>query len=301
MKPRLSISFSGGRTSAVMTKLLLGKHASSHEISVCFANTGQEHEATLDFVNQCDEKLGFGTVWLEAVVNPEKGKGVTHRVVNYKTASRDGRPFRDYIAKYGIPNMGSPQCTTRLKENVLDSYRKSCGWKPRTYDTAIGIRADEADRVSVRAAEQRFIYPLVELGYTKEQVIDEVRSWGFDLAIPEHYGNCVWCWKKSYRKLMTLAVEAPHVFDFPRQMETEFQYFKCNPAVTSPDGRRLFFRKFKSVEDIFADASKPFERFTDKHHIPYNEDLDFGVGCGESCEIGSDERFGTDAETEDWV
>lgn len=300
LKPRIAISFSGGRTSAVMTKLLLERYADTHQLLVTFANTGQEHPATLDFVRLCDERLGFGTVWLEAVVSMEKGEGVRHRVVDFHTASRDGRPFRDYIAKYGIPNMGSPQCTTRLKENVLDSYRRSVGWKTKQYDTAIGIRADEASRVSARAAEARFIYPLVELGYTKERVIEEVRTWGFDLTIPEHYGNCTWCWKKSYRKLLTLAVETPHVFDFPRAMEMEFQHFKCNPAVTSPDGRRLFFRKHKSVDDIFEDAKKPFQLFTDKHHIEYDENLDFGVGCGESCEIGSDERYGVQIEEEDF-
>ena len=298
-RPRIAISFSGGRTSAVMTKLLIEKYSATHELLVTFANTGQEHSATLDFVKQCDERLGFSTVWLEAVVDPEKGKGVRHKVVDYHTASRDGRPFRDYIAKYGIPNMGSPQCTTRLKENVLDSYRRSIGWATGKYDTAIGIRADEESRVSARAAEARFIYPLVGLGYTKQQVIEEVRTWGFDLTIPEHYGNCTWCWKKSYRKLLTIAKERPEFFDFPRKMEDEFGHFKVTPATTSPDGRRLFFRKHKSVADIFEDVEKPFEPFTDKHHIEYDENLDFGVGCGESCEIGSDERYGVDVADED--
>jgi hypothetical protein len=281
-----------------MTKLLLEKHADTHELLVTFANTGQEHPATLDFIRLCDERLGFGTVWLEAVVNPEKGEGIRHRVVDYHTASRDGRPFRDYIAKYGIPNMGSPVCTARLKEDVMRSYLRTSNWGAGTYDSAIGIRADEASRVSARAAEARFIYPLVELGYTKERVIAEVRTWGFDLTIPEHYGNCTWCWKKSYRKLLTIAREAPGFFDFPRRMEREFGRLKVTPATTSPDGRRLFFRKHKSVDDIFEDAKQPFTPFTDKHHIEYDESLDFGVGCGESCEIGSDERYGVEIEDE---
>jgi hypothetical protein len=304
MKPKIAVSFSGGRTSAVMTKLILEKYADTHELLVTFANTGQEHPATLDFIKLCDERLGFGTVWLEAVVNPEKGEGIRHRVVDYRTASRDGRPFHDYIAKYGIPNMGSPQCTARLKEDVMKSFLRSRGWASGTYDYSIGIRADEASRVSARAAEARFIYPLVDLGYTKERVIAEVRTWGFDLTIPEHYGNCTWCWKKSYRKLLTIAKEAPEFLDFPRKMEEEFGRFKVTPATTSPDGRRLFFRKHKSVADIFEDAEKPFVPFTDKHHIEYDENLDFGVGCGESCEIGSDERYGVEIEEEsndDWI
>lgn len=132
LKPRISISFSGGRTSSVMTELVLKEFGSTHQIVVLFANTGQEHPATLDFVRECDARLGFGTVWLEAEVSVEKGKGVRHRVVSYETASRDGRPFRDCIAKYGIPNMGSPQCTTRLKENVMTSYLRQIGWGGRS-------------------------------------------------------------------------------------------------------------------------------------------------------------------------
>ena len=44
-----------------------------------------------------------------------------------------------------------------------------------------------------------------------------------------------------------------------------------------------------------------FEEFTDKHHIPYDERFDFGVGCGESCEIGSDERYGVEVADEEEI
>ena len=293
----LAISFSGGRTSAVMTNLILKKRG-HHNTVVTFANTGCEHPKTLEFVHQCDQRLGFKTVWLEAVVSPEKGEGIRHKVVDFQTASRDGKPFREYIAKYGIPNMGSPVCTARLKEDVMKSYLRR-ELKMTAYYSAIGIRADEADRQSIRAAEARFIYPLVELGYTKEKVIEEVRSWGFDLTIPEHYGNCVWCWKKSWRKLLTVAQERPEFLDFPLQMEKEFQNFKVTPATQSPDGKRLFFRKHREVADILTEAiTGGFEPFSDKHHIEYDEALDFGVGCSSGCEIGSDERFGIDVEEE---
>jgi len=40
-KPRLAISFSGGRTSAVMTKLCVDKFSNTHDIEITFAHTGQ--------------------------------------------------------------------------------------------------------------------------------------------------------------------------------------------------------------------------------------------------------------------
>lgn len=300
-KPRLAIAFSGGRTSAVMTKTLVEKYRNTHEICITFANTGQEHEATLEFVDRCDKYFQLGVVWLEAEVGREKGKGVSHRVVSFETASRDGNPFRNVISKYGIPNMGNPMCTGRLKENPMTSYYRSLGWSPRTFDTAIGIRADEAHRMSPRMYEDRFIYPLVEEGWTKEKVIQEVRSWPFDLEIPgEHYGNCTWCWKKSLRKLMTLAKDSPEVFDFPLQMDKEFGCFKVTEATKSPDGRRKFFRGHLSTEDILKKArTESFVPFTDSYAVKEDDPLDYGVGCGESCEIGSDERMGSKTDLDD--
>lgn len=102
------------------------------------------------------------------------------------------------------------------------------------------------------------------------------------------------CWKKSFRKLATISSEAPERFDFTREMEATYSGFKVTPATASPEGRRLFFRGHKTVDDIFALAHKPgFEPFVDGWVAdPENtHPLDYGVGCGESCEVGADDRF----------
>jgi len=285
---RIAISFSGGRTSAVMTKMLVEKLRPTHEITVNFANTGCEHLKTLEFVDKCDKAFGFNCVWLEAVIDPRKGEGVRHKIVNFETASRDGKPFEDFIAKYGIPNMTTPQCTTRLKENVMDSYRHGeLGWARRQYDTAVGIRADEAHRARKDAAKERFIYPLLESGWTKDMVVSEVRSWGFDLEIPEQLGNCTWCWKKSNRKLLTLAKENPEVFEFPLRMEDKYSGFKCDSAAVGPDGKRNFFRGHRSALDLLELSKMPFEAFEDKYSNVFDPVYDLASGCGmSSCEVG---------------
>ena len=82
---RLIVSFSGGRTSAYMTKRILDTWRDKYtDIVVLFANTGQEHEKTLEFVRNCDTKFGFNTVWLEAIINGN-GKGSTHKIVTFET------------------------------------------------------------------------------------------------------------------------------------------------------------------------------------------------------------------------
>ncbi len=289
MKPRLAISFSGGRSSAVMTRMCFWKYGDTHDIVVTFANTGCEHPGTLNFVRDCDQDFKFGTVWMEAEVTHGERIGIRPKIVTYETASRKGEPFEDYIKKYGIPSKSHPQCTSRLKTDPMEYYLEHVvGWHHSSYQTAIGIRADEMDRVSPSKDAQRLIYPLVDAGIRKEHVKAECAKWAHDLKIPgEHYGNCVWCWKKTKRKLMTHAVNEPAVFDFPFMMEQKYGTLKAE----NDKGRRNFFRGGTCVQDIFNEASRPFLHFQENmQQTLWDEDLDVGEGCGESCEIRTDER-----------
>jgi hypothetical protein len=273
-----------------MVKLCIKMFGATHDIIICFANTGCEHENTLKFVHDCEKHFGWNIVWVEAVVNPEKGKGVRHKVVDYETASRYGEPFEAVIAKYGIPNNFSPHCTRDTKEAPITSYLRSVGWTKGSYDTAIGIRADEMDRMNLDK-KKRFKYPLANAGWTKEDVKRECASWPFDLELEgEHYGNCVWCWKKSLRKLMTLAKESPEVFDFPMAMEAK--HGMTNERTETP---RTFFRENRSTVDILELAKTlNFDPYRDIDQTEmfsmasYDVFLDTGSACGESCEIGAD-------------
>ena len=234
---RLAISFSGGRSSAVMTRLAVQQYSATHDIVVTFANTGAEHPRTLDFVHDFEQNTGINVVWIEAEVNPEQGQGTRARVVTYETASRDGRPFEDVVAKYGVPGPGLPQCTSRLKLEPMQAYlRYDLEWTANSYQTAIGLRADEMDRINYRGlVSGQLIYPLIDAGITKGQVIAAMAREPWDLDLPgEHYGNCVTCWKKSDRKLYTIAQDDRSWFDlrgyyFKGLASTDFQ--KHQPLV----------------------------------------------------------------------
>ncbi len=149
----LVISFSGGRTSGYLTKRLLEEKNKWKDVIVIFANTGQEHEKTLEFINNCDKKFGFNTVWIEAIAHPGERKTSTAKIVDYKTASRDGRPFEDIIAKYGIPWSKAGHCTRELKEQPIKNYLRELGLDKTNRVMAIGIRADESHRKSKVAEE----------------------------------------------------------------------------------------------------------------------------------------------------
>lgn len=114
-----------------------------------FANTGMENEETLEFLDKCDRECNLNIIWLEAVVH-EHGKGNTYRITNFKDAYRIHQykdplhPFHAHVKKNGIPNATYPQCSDRLKEQVIESYKKTNGLKG--VKQALGFRTDESNR-----------------------------------------------------------------------------------------------------------------------------------------------------------
>ena len=51
---------------------------------------------------------------------------------------------------------------------------------------------------------------------------------------------------------------------------------------------RIFFRENNSTETLFAKAAAGFTPFEDDKFIPFDDELDVGGACGDSCEIYSD-------------
>lgn len=279
---RLFVSFSGGETSGYMTYQILN-HWHSHwdEVLVGFANTGQENEATLYFVHKCDQEFGFKTVWIEADVKHGVREATGHKVVSYGTANRNGIPFEEVIKKYGIPNSKFPHCTRELKLNPIKSYLRSIGWDD--YDTAIGIRADEANR---RAGDQfaaRLKYPLMDTYPTTKADIN--RWWAaqpFRLELLGYQGNCMWCWKKSLRKLLAIMEESPDKFDFPEEMEKLYGLVGPEFKKTiEPGYRRVFFRGNRSTMDL-RELRRSMDFVGRQPSLFMDEEPD---GCIESCEV----------------
>jgi hypothetical protein len=273
MKPQYQISFSGGRTSAYMTKLLLDNWSDRYEFIVTFANTGLEHPKTLEFVHNCDKHFGFNTVWLEAVVH-EGRVACTHKVVDYASASRNGAPFEEVIKKYGIPNIAFSYCTRELKVNPMNSYLRSLGLDYRTIPTAIGIREDEKRRVSKSAEAKNIEYPLIDVWPTdKAEILDWWAEQAFDLGIDEFEGNCQGCYKKSIKKQFMQIERDASIFDFHRRMEAQYRTLRM------PIGERVFFRKNMDTVALF----KLYEENKDTPMRDARADED--GGCSESCEV----------------
>jgi hypothetical protein len=277
-KDNLLVSFSGGRTSAYMTWRILRDHSNDYNIAVVFSNTGKEREETLKFVDRCDKELGFNVIWVESLVHYNCRKSSTHKIVSFETAARNGQPFEDIIKKYGIPNQSFPHCTRELKTNPIHSYIKN-DLKWADYKTAIGIRADEIDRINPdNVKNKNYWYPLADWGITRLFVEE---FWGsdntsFDLELLPHQGNCDFCWKKVLSKLIKIYEENPSVINWWQDMEDKYGTFippTRNPLKVEPPF--VFGRQNKSIKEIIRLAKT-------KISISQIDISEFG--CSESCE-----------------
>lgn len=282
-RDKLLVSFSGGRTSGYMTHRILREVSPDVDVRIVFANTGQEDNRTLEFVRDCEKVFGWDITWVEASVNPEKRRGTSHKLVKFETASRKGEPFEDVISKYGLPNQSMPHCTRELKLQPIRSLCKSWGWKKKDYHSAVGIRADEIDRMSAYAEREGLVYPLVSWGVKKGDVLDWWRQQNFDLYVPEHRGNCLWCWKKSFKKLVQVYREDESIFDFPKRMES--RYYMTGALATKSGRPQVMFRGNRSAKDVI--------RMAETGHVGF-EDPNYVEDCAESCEVFSDTSLGVD-------
>jgi hypothetical protein len=129
------------------------------------------------------------------------------------------------------------------------------------------------------------IYPLISLKHTtKDDVLSFFKDNNFDLELNELYGNCVVCFKKSERHLMTIAKKRPKAFEMMKKIEKEFGHIDAKEN----DPFKLY-RGNKSALDIIATSKYPFKEF-DSERKELQTGFDFDISpldkldsCGDSC------------------
>jgi 3'-phosphoadenosine 5'-phosphosulfate sulfotransferase (PAPS reductase)/FAD synthetase len=214
----VQVSFSGGRSSAMMAKIMLDNYQKERLIFT-FANTGKEMPETLDFVHECDVRWGLGVVWIEYGI--DKG----YKVVSYETASRNGEPFEALITKRNyLPNQQTRFCTSDLKVKPMKRYLVAQGYKH--WSAALGIRKDEPNRYFKLKNQNKkerwdYIFPLWEFGITKTDVANFWKQQGFDLAINSQLGNCDFCFLKGMGKKLSQARLMPERLQWWIDMEAK--------------------------------------------------------------------------------
>jgi len=215
-----SISFSGGRTSAYMLKMILDAHDGvlPKEAIVCFANTGKEEEATLKFVNDCSVNWNVPIHWLEYQDHDEPA--LRYKEVTYETAARNGEPFEALIRKRQyLPNPVTRYCTAILKIRTMASFLVQTGlfenWTKSEIENEsswMGLRYDEARRATKIADKRRI--PLFTAKVTIKNISEFWAKQSFNLELPTYNGrtlagNCDLCFLKPANQVATLIAEKP--------------------------------------------------------------------------------------------
>jgi hypothetical protein len=131
---------------------------------------------------------------------------------------------------------------------------KSIGWND--YETAIGVRVDEFDRVSKDHIKNKLIYPLVTMKPTTKQ---EISNWwknqNFRVNLKSYQTNCRTCWKKSDVVLAQIYNENPDYFEFNRKMENKYGKDKY-----------CFFRNGRTTEQLINDLILINKKPRDTHY-----------------------------------
>lgn len=276
----LFISFSGGRTSAYMLIKILDEIKAKNPVFdmlhsdplIAFANTGLEHPKTLDFVKKVSkyvlENYGLKVYFLEAGgVVEEAGKKYRTKLElrreDFASMSRRGQPAFNAVDEYGAFGMAAPHCTREMKLAPLNEFASYAG---KNTIQAIGIRADEAGRVKL---EPKKWYPLAtEWPTTKEMVLEFWKEMPFDLDIEERHGNCLFCFKKGWNKLVKNAQEFPQELDL---MEAIYKRgCQTNKKQNKPD--IPYFRQHRTFDDL-------------RNAIPDGDQTDISCDCGDDLTI----------------
>ena len=195
-----------------MLRRILDAHAGTlpEDVLVCFANTGREMPATLDFIARCGAEWNVPIRWLEYRHRPGKHLYVE---VSHDSASRAGEPFDALLAaKSIVPDPFRRFCTEELKIRTIRRFiREQRGWTSWLH--VVGLRADETARVEKmarKANDMPYAAPLYVAGV---QVLDVWRFWRaqpFDLELAgPHEGNCDGCFMKSSNTLGRMFREHP--------------------------------------------------------------------------------------------
>jgi 3'-phosphoadenosine 5'-phosphosulfate sulfotransferase (PAPS reductase)/FAD synthetase len=216
------VSFSGGRTSAMMLRLILDREDGRlpADVHAVFSNTGRERPETLDFVRDCAERWGVAVTWLERAPGPHGDLPYDQRfrIVDHATASRNGEPFAQLIKQRSFPPSRVMRfCTTELKIRVMRDFMRSRGYDYWT--NIVGLRADETKRVvNAKAHSDRERWaidcPLHTAGLTVHDVAAFWKAQPFDLRLKSYEGNCDLCFLKGRRKRERIMRDRPDLAEW---------------------------------------------------------------------------------------
>lgn len=297
------VSFSGGRTSAYLVHLMEQKRINEGlEVEYVFADTGAEHPKTYEFIESVVKHFDIKLHVIKPIVSSEFGVGIRYIATDIESMGWDLSVMKKMVSVYGNFTINRPNCTSKIKSETCDRFVRDEFGKENCYRW-FGIRVDEPRRLKFlnanddlfdgKKANPNNVKYLAEISdFEKSDILEFWSEMPFDLEIPEHLGNCVFCIKKSSKKIALAQRDEPELFA------------EWNDVVTGDHVRLMGADKFGTghIYRGWLTPTKLISQFSD-HSDDELRDLvyrgkneDIGE-CSESCEAFSDQidMFSEDA------
>lgn len=202
------ISFSGGVESTTMC-ILYGKGATA-----IWCDTGAEHEKMYERM-----KMVYAAI---KAIHPD-----FHMVVITPNATAKGvkvKSLEEYIKIYKVMPSGQMRfCTREFKIKPIDDFLESQG----ECELLIGFNYDEQGRTGNLGLKSnvKYIYPLIEDGYTREDCEDILREHNLHPNFPVYMlrGGCRMCFFKSEKEYRAMYHLSHDEFNEVMQFEESIQ------------------------------------------------------------------------------
>jgi hypothetical protein len=209
--------FSGGVTSAIAIKKVIDH---GHNIDIFYFETGSHHPDHIRFLADMERVYGQ--------------KITVIRNKKYESAI-------DVVKKERFINSpNGARCTNELKKKMRIQLEKMVDYDFQVfgfeYDTQ---QINRAIRFNEQYPTAKAIYPLIELGLTKNDCLIELDRLGIDMPmmykLGYHNSNCIGCVKGGQGYWNKIRVDFPEVFDAMAKVEREI-----NNTCLRKDKKKLF-------------------------------------------------------------
>jgi hypothetical protein len=211
--------FSGGATSAVAIKKAIDFGC---DVDIYFMETGSHHNDNLRFLKDCENWFGQ--------------KIITLKNKKYKDVF-------DVIRKTKYINspMGA-RCTLELKKNLRIQLEKMINYDYQIFGFEYETKQiNRAIRFNEQYPDAKGLYPLIELGMTKDDCFNELNKAGIELPMMYKLGfsnaNCIGCVKGGAGYWNHVRKNFPEHFNEMAKIEREI-------------GRSCIKRKFLDQLDV---------------------------------------------------
>ena len=138
--------------------------------------------------------------------------------------------YEGYLSTNNIPIAGFASCTDHYKIRPIRKYLKErykTDSKP-FYQVWVGISKDEEKRMIPKNEQapkyHQMIYPLLDLNYTRRELIDLIKDNDFELPIKS---GCFICPYQGLKGFLEIKTKHPNLFEKAVIMENA--YFENNP------------------------------------------------------------------------